>query len=149
MSKEVAEAQLSNPRAPFFFFLKYTQDPRRRGSEQRPPAYRHTSLMAAGPLARPGAAEPTQGLQSLCRLPTFLCLPAQPWLRIRGGPHVGGQGLMMATAMPSLSCPPDPRVQFWQMLFPADKIQTSCFFFSTLFSSSEFWEMKGEEVTCG
>lgn len=33
----------------------------------------------------------------------------------------------MAIAMPSLSCP-NPRVQFWLMLFPADKMQTSSFY---------------------
>lgn len=35
---------------------------------------------------------------------------------------------MMATAMPSLSSP-NPRGQFWLMLFPADKTQTSSFYF--------------------
>lgn len=96
-----------------------------RRREQRWPAYRHTRVMVAGPLARPKWQSPPRAADPL--LPTF-CLPAQPWLWIRGRPHVGGQVLMMAVAMPSLSCH-NPRVQFWLMLFPADKMQTSYFFF--------------------
>lgn len=41
------------------------------------------------PISEAKAAEPTQDCDPL--LPTF-CLPAQPWLWIRGRPHVEGQG---------------------------------------------------------
>lgn len=52
------------------------------------PAYRHTMLMAARQLARPKWLSPPRDADS--PLPTS-CLPAQPWLWIRGRPHVQGR----------------------------------------------------------
>lgn len=81
--------------------------------------------MAAGPLARPKWSSPPRG----CRLSPAHLLPSCPALAPDQRQAARrGTGLMMATAMPSLSCP-NPRVQFWLMLFPADKMQTSSFYF--------------------
>lgn len=64
-------------------------------------------------------AQPTQS----CPPASAGLLPSCPALALDQRRAVRrGTGLMMATAIPSLSSP-DPRVQFWQMLFPADKMQ--------------------------
>lgn len=82
------------------------------------------------------AVEPTQGCwTSPTHLPRSCPGPAQD----QGQAVRWGTGLMMAAAMPSLSCP-GPRVQFQLTLFPVDKTQTSSFY---LFWSSVVWEARG------
>lgn len=68
--------------------------------------------------------EPTQG----CGPSPAQLLPSCPALALDQRQAARrGTGLMMARAMPSLSRP-SPRVQFWLMLFPADKMKTSSFY---------------------
>lgn len=93
------------------------------------------------PISEAQVVEPTQGSRPspghlLPSCPTLAPDQRQATRR--------GTRLMMAIAIPSLSCP-NPRVQFWQMLFPADKIQTSSFYFFFLIRGL------GDEgrVTCG
>lgn len=77
------------------------------------------------PISEAKAAEPTQD----CRPSPAHLLPSRPALALDQRQATRrGTRLMMATAMPSLSSP-NPRVQFWLMLFPADKMQTSSFYF--------------------
>ena len=77
------------------------------------------------PISEAQLVEPTQG----CRPSTAHLLPSCPALAADQRQAARrGTGLMMATAMPSLSSS-NPRVQFWLMLFPADKMQISSSFF--------------------
>lgn len=77
------------------------------------------------PISEAKAAEPTQD----CRPSPAHLLPSRPALALDQRQATRrGTRLMMATAMLSLSSP-NPRVQFWLMLFPADKMQTSSFYF--------------------
>lgn len=77
------------------------------------------------PISGALAVEPTQS----CRPSPAHLLPSCPALALDQRQAARrGTGLMMAAAMPPLSCP-NPRVQFWLMLFPADKMQTSSFYF--------------------
>lgn len=77
------------------------------------------------PISRAQVVEPTQG----CRPSPAHLLPSCPALALDQRQAARrGTGLMMAAAMPSLSCY-NPRVQFGLMLFPADKMQTSFFYF--------------------
>lgn len=77
------------------------------------------------PISEAKAAEPTQD----CRPSPAHLLPSRPALALDQRQATRrGTRLMMAAAMLSLSSP-NPRVQFWLMLFPADKMQTSSFYF--------------------
>lgn len=76
------------------------------------------------PISKAQVVEPTQG----CGLSTAHLLPSCPALVVDQRQATRpGTAIMMAIAVPSLSCS-KPRVQFWLMLFPADKIQTSSFY---------------------
>ncbi len=84
----------------------------------------HTDI-PGWPISEAQVVEPTQG----CRPSPAHLLPSCPALALDQRQAARrGTGLMMAAAIPSLSCP-NPRVQFWLMLFPADKMQTSSFYF--------------------
>lgn len=76
------------------------------------------------PISEAQVVEPTQG----CGPSTAHLLPSCPALAVdqRQATRPGTR-IMMAIAVPSLSCP-NSRVQFGLMLFPADKIQTSSFY---------------------
>lgn len=96
------------------------------------------------PISEAKAAEPTQD----CRPSPAHLLPSRPALALDQRQATRrGTGLMMATAIPSLSSP-NPRVQFWLMLFPADKMQTSSFyfFFLTRGLGGEGWVSSSEIV---
>lgn len=76
------------------------------------------------PISEAQVVEPTQG----CRVSTAHLLPSCPALAVDQRQATRpGTAVMMAIAVPSLSCP-NPRVQFWLILFPADKIQRSNFY---------------------
>lgn len=76
------------------------------------------------PISEAQAVKPTQG----CRPSPAHLLPSCPALALDQRQAVRwGTGLMMAAAMPSLSSS-NPRVQFWVMLFPADKMETNFYF---------------------
>ena len=87
----------------------------------------HTDIPAwwsTGTISKAQVVEPTQG----CPPSPAQLLPSCPALALDQRQAARrGTGLMMAQAMPSLSRP-NPRVQFWLMLFPADKMQTSSFY---------------------
>jgi len=77
------------------------------------------------PISKAQAVKPTHG----CRPSPAHLLPSCPALALdqRQAARRGTE-LMMAAAMPSLSSS-NPRVQFWLMLFPADKMEANFFYF--------------------
>lgn len=78
------------------------------------------------PISETRVFEPTQG----CRPCTAHLLPSLPALAVDQRQATRrGTGLMNVAARPSLSSS-NPRVQFWQMLFPADKVDTNSFCFA-------------------
>lgn len=75
------------------------------------------------PISEPRVEEPTQD----CRpSPAHLLLTLPALALDQRQATRRGTGLMMAAAMPSLSSS-NPRVQFWLMLFPVDKMKTRFF----------------------